>query len=192
MVSAFADTTFTFGTDPAFNFEMILRWTGINARPMEDEDTKHHNVNNTATRNIHGDKIRCFPATYLEALSTSISSFEPSMKKNISPPPKTLEDDMTQTVNKCVKLKFKTTVKMFCSFKIYLSVSTTAYYLHVQGQWPLNTTADCGGFPYWFSVTYWLAEWRCSMASLVLNWFIQMEYLLAQIKIIIISFSLTK
>ena len=39
MVSAFADTTFTFETDPAFSFEMILRWT-INVRPMEGEDTK--------------------------------------------------------------------------------------------------------------------------------------------------------
>ena len=38
MVSAFADTTFTFETDPAFNFEMILRWTE-NVRPMEGEDT---------------------------------------------------------------------------------------------------------------------------------------------------------
>ena len=39
MVSAFADATFTFETDPAFSFEMILRWT-INVRPMEGEDTK--------------------------------------------------------------------------------------------------------------------------------------------------------
>ena len=38
MVSAFADTTLTFETDPALNFEMILRWT-INFRPMEEEDT---------------------------------------------------------------------------------------------------------------------------------------------------------
>ena len=38
MVSAYVDTTFTFETDPAFNFEMILRWT-INVRPMEREDT---------------------------------------------------------------------------------------------------------------------------------------------------------
>ena len=39
MVSAFTDATFTFETDPAFSFEMILRWT-INVRPMEGEDTK--------------------------------------------------------------------------------------------------------------------------------------------------------
>ena len=38
MVSAFADTTSTFERDPAFNFEMILRWT-INVRPIEGEDT---------------------------------------------------------------------------------------------------------------------------------------------------------
>ena len=37
-VRAFTDTTFTFETDPAFNFEMILRWT-ITVRPMEGEDT---------------------------------------------------------------------------------------------------------------------------------------------------------
>ena len=37
MVSSFADTTFTFETDPALNFEMNLRWT-INVRPMEGED----------------------------------------------------------------------------------------------------------------------------------------------------------
>ena len=34
MVSASADTTFTFETDPAFNFEM-----NDNVRPMEGEDT---------------------------------------------------------------------------------------------------------------------------------------------------------
>ena len=38
MVYAFADKTFTFETDPAFNFEMILRWM-INVRPIEGEDT---------------------------------------------------------------------------------------------------------------------------------------------------------
>ena len=38
MVSAFTDTTFTFETDPALNFEMSLRRT-INVRLMEEEDT---------------------------------------------------------------------------------------------------------------------------------------------------------
>ena len=37
MVSAFADTIITFGTDPAFNFEMNDK---LNVRPMEGEDTK--------------------------------------------------------------------------------------------------------------------------------------------------------
>ena len=53
MVSVFTDTTFTFETDPALNFEMILRWT-INVRPVEGEDIIQPHVNNTATRNIHG------------------------------------------------------------------------------------------------------------------------------------------
>ena len=39
MVSAFADTTFIFETDPAFSFEMIMNWT-INVRPMEGVDAK--------------------------------------------------------------------------------------------------------------------------------------------------------
>ena len=48
MVSAFADTTFTFETDPAFNFEM-------NDKDRSKVKTHHsHNVNNTATTNIHG------------------------------------------------------------------------------------------------------------------------------------------
>ena len=42
MVSAFADTTFTFETDPVFNLEMILRWT-MYVRPMKGEDkTQSH------------------------------------------------------------------------------------------------------------------------------------------------------
>ena len=44
----------------------------------------------------------------------------------------------------------------------------------------------------WVILSDLLAEWRCSMECLVLNWFIQMKFLLAQIKIITISFSLTK
>ena len=73
MVSAVAETTFTFGTDPAFNFEMILRWT-INVRLMEG---RHKTITMLITRlpeNFMVVKIWCFPATYLEALSTSISS----------------------------------------------------------------------------------------------------------------------
>ena len=178
MVSAFADTIFTFGIDPAFNFEMILRWT-TNVRPMDGGGHKTITMWITRLPEIFMMvKIRCFPSTYLEALSTSISSNR-QWKKHFTSFKKTLEDFMTQTVNKWVKLKSKLQLK--CTVNCI-----------DQGQWILNTTADCGWFPYWFSVTYWLAEWRCSMECLVLNWFIQMKYLLAQIKIIIISYSLMK
>ena len=49
MVSAFADTTFTIETDTAFNFE-------INDKCQTDGRGRqhNHNMNNTATRNIHG------------------------------------------------------------------------------------------------------------------------------------------
>ena len=59
-----------------------------------------------------------------------------------------------------------------------------------EGQLPLNTTADREiSLLIWFSVTYWLTEWR---EYLFLNSFIQTKYLLAQIKIIINSYSLMK
>ena len=108
---------------------------------------------------------------------------------------------MIPTVNKCVKLKPKLQLKCFIFLKsvIYLGVSSShllGCIIHRincinQGQLPLNTTADFGGFPYWFSVTYWLAEWRWK-EYLIFNSFIQMKYLLAEIKIIIISYGLTK
>ena len=53
IVSTFANTTFTFERDPAFNFEMILRWM-INVRRWKGKTQHKHNVNNTATKNIHG------------------------------------------------------------------------------------------------------------------------------------------
>ena len=70
-------------------------------------------------------KIWCFPATYLEALSTSMSSN--SQWKKITSSKKALEDNMTPTVNKYVKLKFKLQLKCFMFLKavIYLGVSTT-------------------------------------------------------------------
>ena len=55
-----------------------------------------------------------------------------------------------------------------------------------------NTTADWRDFP---SDSQWRIDSLndvVSMEYLVLNWFIQMKYLLAQIKIIMISSSLTK
>ena len=173
MVSAFADTTFTFETVPAFNFKIILRWT-INVRPMEGEDIIQSYVNNTASRKYSWWlKFRVFRQHIWKKF--------PSSKK-------AMEDIMAPTVNKCVKLKSKLQLKCFIFLKsiIYLDVNCID-----QGQWPLNTTADFGGFPYWLSVTYWLAEWRWK-GYLFLNSFIQMKYLLVQIKIIIISYSLTK
>ena len=148
----------------------------------------NHNVNNTATRHIHGGKTSMFSRNIFGG-TLNIDIVKPSMKKKFHLLQKPLEDDMTETVNKCVKLESKLQLKCFIVLKfiVYLWQPPID-----QGQWPLNTTADCGGFPYRFSVTYWLAEWRCSMESLVLNWFIQMKYLLAQIKIFIVSFSLTK
>ena len=50
MASAFANKTFIFVTDPAFNVEM-------NDKVNIDGDntiTYYSNVNNTATRNVHG------------------------------------------------------------------------------------------------------------------------------------------
>ena len=71
-------------------------------------------------------KLRCFPATYLEALSTLISSNR-HWKKKIHLLQKTLEDDMTETVNKCVKLESKLQLKCFIVLKsiVYLSVTAT-------------------------------------------------------------------
>ena len=54
MVSAFVDTTFTFGTDPAFqfwdDFEKNDKWQTDGGEKTQN----NHTVNNTATRNIHG------------------------------------------------------------------------------------------------------------------------------------------
>ena len=74
-------------------------------------------------------KIRCFPATYLEALSTSISSNR-QWKKHFTAFKKALEDDRLRQSKKCVKLKSKLQLKCFIVFKsvIYLSVSTTEQY----------------------------------------------------------------
>ena len=56
-----------------------------------------------------------------------IDIVKPSMKNQFTSSKKALEDDMTQTVNKCVKLKSKLQLKCFKVLKsvIYLSVSTT-------------------------------------------------------------------
>ena len=44
--------------------------------------------------------------------------------------------------------------------------------------WPLKATAGCGGFPYWFRYVWGCREY------ILFNWFIQMKYSIAQIKII--------
>ena len=57
----------------------------------------------------------------------NIDIVEPPMKKKITSSKKALVDDMTQTVNKCVKLKYKLQLKRFIVLKsvIYLNVSST-------------------------------------------------------------------
>ena len=70
-----------------------------------------------------------FSGNIFGALSTSMSSNRQWKKK--SPPKNALEDDMTQTVNKCVKSKSKLQLNCFIVLKsvIYLSVSTTVLIL---------------------------------------------------------------
>ena len=185
MVSAFANTTFTFETDPALNFE-------LNDKCQTDGRGRHNTITMWITQLpeiFMVVKILCFPAAYLEALSTSMSSN--SQWKNNSPPPKkhwriTRLRQSKNVSNQKSKLQLK--CFMFLKSVIYLGVSHRINCIDL-GQWPLNTAADFGGFPYWFSVMYWLAEWCCREYSF-LNSFIQMKYILAQIKIIINSYSL--
>ena len=56
----------------------------------------------------------------------NIDVIKQSMKKKFTSSKKALEDDMTPTVNKCVKLKSKLQLKCFMFLKsvIYLGVST--------------------------------------------------------------------
>ena len=68
-----------------------------------EKTQNNHNVNNTTTRNIHGGKNSMFSRNIFGGTrDLNIDIVKPSMKKT-----KTLEDDMTQIVNKCVKLKSK-------------------------------------------------------------------------------------
>ena len=168
MVSAFADTTFTFGTDPTINLEMTLRWT-INVRPMEGEDTKQSQCEYHGYQkyswwlkfNVFRQYIwRHFQHRYHQTVNEKKKQKKKKKKKQKNSPPSKL-------------------VKMFYSLEICHLLECVNHRINCtdQGQWPLNTTADCGGFPYWFSVTYWLAEWHCSMEYLVFNWFVQMKYL---------------
>ena len=76
MVSTFAET------GPAFNCEMILRWT-IKVRPMEDEDTTQSQCKNiTATRNIHGGLKSMFSGNIFGG-TFNIDVAKQSMKKNV-------------------------------------------------------------------------------------------------------------
>ena len=134
-------------------------------------------------------KIRCFPATYLEALLTSMSSNSQwKKKKKIISFKKALEDNMTPTVNKCVKLKSKLQLKCFSFLKRHLlgCINHRINY-NDQGQWPLNTTADFGGIPL-LILSDVLTRWMTLKGDNIyfLNSFIQIKYLLTQIKIIII------
>ena len=68
-----------------------------------EKTQNNHSVNNTTTRNIHGGKNSMFSRNIFGGTrDLNIDIVKPSMKKT-----KTLEDDMTQIVNKCVKLKSK-------------------------------------------------------------------------------------
>ena len=71
-----------------------------------EKTQNNHNVNNTTTRNIHGGKNSMFSRNIFGGTrDLNIDIVKPSMKKKKKK--KTLEDDMTQIVNKCVKLKSK-------------------------------------------------------------------------------------
>ena len=72
-----------------------------------EKTQNNHNVNNRTTRNIHGGKNSMFSRNIFGGTrDLNIDIVKPSMKKK-KKKKKTLEDDMTQIVNKCVKLKSK-------------------------------------------------------------------------------------
>ena len=74
-----------------------------------EKTQNNHNVNNTTTRNIHGGKNSMFSRNIFGGTrDRDIDVVKPSMKKKKNHlHQKILEDDMTQIVNKCVKLKSK-------------------------------------------------------------------------------------
>ena len=76
-----------------------------------EKTQNNHNVNNTTTRNIHGGKNSMFSRNMFGGTRLSrdlnIDIVKPSMKKKNHLLQKTLEDDMIQIVNRCVKLKSK-------------------------------------------------------------------------------------
>ena len=72
-------------------------------------------MNNTATRNIHGGINLIFSGN---TFGGTFNVVKESMKNFISSE-KALEDNMTLTVNKCVKLKSTLQLKHFISLKIY-------------------------------------------------------------------------
>ena len=143
-------------------------------------------------------KIRCFPATYLEALSTSMSSNSQWKKQNKKKKKKKKKKNnhyLQKSIGgydsdsqKMCPIEIRTTIKMFYILEICHLRGCITVLIKVND---LSIRQLTWGFPYWFSETYWLAEWRWK-EYLCLNSFIQMKYLLAQTKIIIISYSLTK
>ena len=126
MVSAFAD---------GYNFHIwkrsCLQFWGdfeMNDKCQTDGEGRHKTITMWIIRSpeiFMVVKIRYFSATYLEALSTSISSSHQWKKK--SPPPKKHWWMTSQTVNQCVNLKSKLQLKCFIVLEsvIYSSVSTT-------------------------------------------------------------------
>ena len=73
-----------------------------------EKTQNNHNVNNATTRNIHGGKNSMFSRNIFGGTrDLNIDIVKPSMKKKNHHLQKTLEDDLTQIVNKCVKLKSK-------------------------------------------------------------------------------------
>ena len=159
MMSAFAYTNFTFETDHAFNFE-------TNDKVQINGNVRH---NTTTTWIIRLPEmfmvvwIRYFPATYLESLLTSMLSS--SQWKIFTSSKKALEDSMTLTVNKCVKLKSKLQLKCFIFLKICHLLGCVIQRINCidQSKWPLNTTADCGDFS-----TH--SQWRIDSLNDVVQW----------------------
>ena len=72
-----------------------------------EKTQNNHNVNNTTTRNIHGGKNSMFSRNIFGGTrDLNIDIVKRQWKKNHLLQ-KTLEDDLTQIVNECVKLKSK-------------------------------------------------------------------------------------
>ena len=142
---------------------MSDRWKG---------KTQHnHNVNNTATRNIHGGSNSMFSGN----IFGGTFNIDVVNEKKLPPPKKHWRITwLRQSINASNKnLNYSSNV--LYSWNLLF---TWVYQLLYKLYWSRYMTADFGWFPDRFSMTYWLTEWRR-------EYFIQMKYLLAQMKIII-------